>query len=193
MAKSARGKRASERKRAAKTGPVKENTPQAEAARRKAEGVSAPTAEEVGEVENPAEAQTLADTAALMGPNSDNPGVNAAAAAPPPGDTRPAGRRADRRVQRDKPRTQEEFDKEHNFVSGNREGMTEQDRQNAQNAEVARLTTGDPTQETIDQRNAAMENLPTGEPRRRGGPPPRDRALSLEEMGKAKLYGSAPA
>jgi hypothetical protein len=117
------------------TEPMQEDTALAEAHRRVAGQIDAPTPADRANAKTPAEAQTISDVATLMGANSDSPAQ-----------------------QEDEAPTTEEFDELHGNVIP--AGATPQDMQNRQNAEVARLTSEHPPKEIIQQRKEARSLLP---------------------------------
>lgn len=164
------------RARGRKAAKPLESTAQAEAQKRIEADQPAPTAEVV-QAAAPGDAQTLADTAMIMGPNSDTT-----------------------EAKDDKAPSREEFreDRKHQLDPASVHGVTGRsihDVQAEQNAQVAELTTDNPPAEIRKQRREAAgrikEHASNHEMRNSSRPIDMNRSLSLHEMGVAKTQARA--
>lgn len=156
------------------TGQATEATPGDEAAKRLSARKPAPTIMDVQGAPNISDAQLLADTAMIMGPNSDRPQEQ-----PQEAPSEQAFRDARAGVL------------DPASVNGVT-GRSIHDVQAEQNAQVAMLTSENPPKHIAEQKLEAAQRIKNGARRlsRQGLLPQAGRALSLHEMGQAKGYGT---
>lgn len=161
------------------TGAVQADTPIEEAERRAAAGQDAPTGTDVQRAGKDAvKAQGTADTALLMGPNSDT--SDSEKNAPTQDEFRAA-----RASQNDPAR-----------VAGVT-GRSIHDIQAEQNNQVSELTSTNPPKHIVRQRKEAAQRIADhpeeGAQLRRGRLPKEGAAMTLHQMGQSKVYGTRSA